>query len=318
MSVKLEKLYNMKVLTLIFLMLCAVSVRAEMPDETVRLADGTIMSGYISFQDNRGNMRFKSQKTLIQLSNSSRRARLKYSREITPTMVPSAYKDAIADFKNKTGEYMTTEKYSLATMSNVDGSEDDVLVLDCEDGLKCITLKPHEYDFGINGISRILRMPPSLHKLSGYKDKVVLSDGSEKVGYNVETVPGEYIRLLVDDVPVKIAADDIVKTMKVRQNENLDYMQQTSIMDLCKFKAGIVVKGLVLEQDYGNDRIVIYDIDKEMPVTRSLGDLVSRTYVPNVLNESKPVQQAEATQPQSDNKMSAKKESAAERFRKGR
>lgn len=257
-----------------FILICCVTLLYAYPVETVVLQDGSVLEGYMSVQRPGKDIVFVAQKATIYVPSDKVVSIVRHETEVDK--LSEQWKEWVKDNPNAV-ETLQGKKYltlSDIVLEKTDANKDSVAmehprkigangtvwnvtprkVRIVEKGaiVKYLDFAPNTYYLSWKDIRSIKRPVRGKTELSGTVDKIELHSDEILSGQIIEQVPGKFIRLLKDDGMVEvISSDKIVTQKKVKLNKTQRLIEQVPYIEILYAKPGKVVRGVLIEQNYG-------------------------------------------------------------------
>ena len=252
--------------------------------ETVYLADGSVLEGFIKVQEN-DTLVFNAERATICLPMSV--IDTKYDCEYKWEELDSVWQQSGEIDKADTvilndivlSRVISTPTWSIA--SSMTQNPKVVKILEDGDVVKYLDLKETEYKLNFDVVERIVRQKNNDKLLvSGVTDQITTSDDEVVSGQIVEMVPANYVKIDVESGSIRnIKYDNITKMMKVGRNPAQSLVEQTEYIDNVVYKdektgATCEISGVVSVQDYGANKLTV--VTKDNKTTELAFDAVVR------------------------------------------
>lgn len=143
--------------------------------------------------------------------------------------------------------------------------------------IKYLDFTPNLYTLKWSDVRMIERERRSNTELSGLIDVITLRSGEEYKGQVIGQIPGEQIRLLKNDGIIEVIDPmQIASQKKIALNPEQDLFEQAPLLDIVYTKQGDMLKGIIVEQNYGSDKVKSYlrIEDKSGNIQRKNNDLI--------------------------------------------
>lgn len=257
-----------------FILICWAALLYASPIEKVVLQDGSVLEGYMSVQRPGKDIVFMAQKATVYVPSDKVVSTVEHETEVEK--LSDLWKQWLKDNPNAIEESDGKKYLTLSDiiLEKADISKDSVAVDNSrkiwangtvwnvtprkvrimEKGavIKYIDFSSNTYYLSWKDIRSIIRSEREKTELSGVIDEIELRSGENISGQIVEQVPGKFIRLLKDDGMIEvISLDKIATQKKVKLNKTQRLIEQVPYIEILYTKLGKVVRGVLIEQNYG-------------------------------------------------------------------
>lgn len=257
---------NTKLLIGLLFFFCSVGGYAVKVDKLV-LKDGSVLEGYISYQQLGGGFVFTSDKAVICIpakevvNVSSHKVELK---RLPPEWRGWARKnDVVQDGGVLMDQIVRSRVVAEPDSARADSTQliekqhiNNVKVLEKGVVLKYLELNQKEYALDMSEVKSIERDRREKIELTGLNDFIFLrGTPGELVGQIIGQVPGQQVRLLKSDGVVEsIMQSQILRQRKEGANPNQTLFEQSPLLDIVTLESGKQIEGIITEQFFGNDQ----------------------------------------------------------------
>ena len=274
---------RIKLYTIVFLSLCCSIMWAE-PHDKLILKDGSILEGYISVQRPGKDIIFMAEQATVYIPSSkvltienqdvelnSLSDGWKKWASTNPSLVKKMDKKEYLVLSDILFPEIDTAKEDTTTLesdSTVLGTKvvaekyvnwnvvpRKVRILERGAVIKYLDCSPNLYYMSWDDIGMIKREKRSAMELTGLIDVIELRSGEKFEGQIIEQVPNKLIRLLkANGVIEVINTKQIATQRKVKLNKDQGLFEQSPLLDIIQTKDGNEVRGILIEQNYGNEK----------------------------------------------------------------
>jgi len=267
------------------------------PYEKVILKNGTELEGYISVQYPGKKIVFSAEKAMVYLSSDKVHSIVEHECEVSSLSATwkNWARQNTSFLKKIDGKsYLTLSDLVLKKEQNTADTvlvDDSVKQMDIEPDLgvaphnvklmekgaviKYLDLSSVSYDIAWSDILMIKREPRSALCLTGIKDIIELASGQKLVGQIIEQIPGKYIRLLGDEGLVEVVEQHQIRVQKKSKlNPDFSLFEQSPWLEIIRTKQGDEIKGVIVEQLYGNNGSLRIEMENGEIVEKNSLDVV--------------------------------------------
>lgn len=274
---------RMKLYTIVFLSLCCSIMWAE-PHDKLILKDGSILEGYISVQRPGKDIIFMAEKATVYIPSS--KVLTIENQDVELTSLSDGWKEW-ASTNASLVKKMDKKEYLVLSdilFPEIDTAEEDTIVSGSDSTvvstevttekyinwnvvprkvrllekgavIKYLDCSPNLYYMNWDDIRMIKREKRQNLELSGLVDVIELRSGEKFEGQIIEQVPNKLIRLLKDNGVVEVINTKQIATQrKVKLNKNQSLFEQSPLLDIIRSKDGDEITGILIEQNYGNEK----------------------------------------------------------------
>ncbi len=258
----------------IMMLFSMVLLRAEII-EKMTLKDGSVLEGYLSFQQPGKNVLFVADKStcIIPRDKVASIVEKKVQLEALSKTWQQWAEENPSHVKKINGQsYLAlSDIYMLdKTLQNLPDSLEkkhtpfwnrlmptfrNVCITEQGKIVKFLDCSNVSYNLAWKDVDFIERIPRNKKVLNGLVDEFYLRDGKVVKGQIVKTLIGKEISVLEDNNVVRvISLSDIGWHKKTALNPKQSLLQQTSLLDVISVKNGQKVSGLIVTQNYGTEK----------------------------------------------------------------
>lgn len=288
----------MKKFIIICLAICAfIGVRAQCI-ETLLLADGTSLEGYMSVQRVGKDITFSVSRGVINIpkscvdriteqavdTSSLGDAWKKWIRNHQETVTRDG-KFVLSNIHLKEGKLKKDSVGSdlaFSMISLLSSSPHGVRIVEKGDIIKYIDMAPTIYTLDWKDVKVLRRMPRSSLMLSGINTIIRLQDsGRELEGEIVEQIPGKQMKIRsLDGVTEVVNIAEIASVRKIKINDHQSLFEQVPLLETVRTKTGDFT-GVITEQNYGEKASLTVEMHHGVSQTLNAADVLEFRRVRN-------------------------------------
>lgn len=251
---------------------------AELPVETVTLKDGTLHNGFIVETDENGMTTFHAETSLIPIDAERAQSIIKGIREMPHSELPHYLKQALYYGGNSTADAAHAPSVLVGQISLAGDKPEEVVIINRGDKTwKYLRADEKDITFPTSDIDLISYTTPSEAARSGLRDVIILDDYTELEGFMLEKAPGRHIKFEADGETFTIPDHLVLIRGKREIDPAKPIMEQSRMIDKLWFKSGARLEGAIVEENFLNGTVTVWDIYRKMNRTRSLLDLEHHT-----------------------------------------
>lgn len=266
------------ILSFSLILIAMTALASELPVESVMLSDGTVHNGLIVETDENGMTTFHAETSIIPLEADRAQSIIKGIREVTHSELPHYLKQALYYGGNSTADAAHAASVLVGQISLAGDKPEEVVIIERGDKTwKYLRAEEKDVVFPTSDIDLITYSTPSDAAKSGLRDVIILDDYTELEGYMLEKAPGRYIKFESDGETFTIPAHLVLIRGKREINPSRPIMEQSRVVDKLWFKSGARLEGVIVEENFLNGTVTVWDIYRKMNRTRSLLDLEHHT-----------------------------------------
>lgn len=288
----------MKKFIIICLAICAfIGVRAQCI-ETLLLADGTSLEGYMSVQRVGKDITFSVSRGVINIpkscvdriteqavdTSSLGDAWKKWIRNHQETVTRDG-KFVLSNIHLKEGKLKKDSVgsgFAFSMISLLSSSPHGVRIVEKGDIIKYIDMAPTIYTLDWKDVKVLRRMPRSSLMLSGINTIIRLQDsGRELEGEIVEQIPGKQMKIRsLDGVTEVVNIAEIASVRKIKINDHQSLFEQVPLLETVRTKTGDFT-GVITEQNYGEKASLTVEMHHGVSQTLNAADVLEFRRVRN-------------------------------------
>ena len=239
----------MKKFLLAILILTSTTMADAVTTMHLQLKDGSVLSGYIQKQDDKGMLTFQSESAVICLSESAGVA-ITGERTVNVTELGKAWckwADEHTEFVQTNGG---TRQLLVADVTAKGHTARQVVILERGVLTRYQEMTPQTYTIPIADVVRICGELREPLMLSGINRIYQLKSGQQYEGQYAEENDSTLTLLLGTGVRQSLFINDVVKYTYRPINANQTIFEQSALLDVLKTRQGGELKGIVIEQNY--------------------------------------------------------------------
>lgn len=240
-----------EIVSIVLFVLSVVPIHATIVQKLI-LKNGSELDGYISMQRPGENFTFTTERAMIYLTDTMVQTIVDYQvkiKDLSESWIKWAEQnDAFVGLGENRTLLLSDIHTGKTTISRV-------RVLERGAKIKYLEMDNKSYSLNWDTIALIRVDKRGKTALSGIDRTYQLVNGREYSGEYVEEVPGQTLSLYRDkDGVVQVfKTDEVVKYTMHKVNPNQTLFEQSELLDVIKLKKGGLMKGVIIEQNFGND-----------------------------------------------------------------
>ena len=236
-----------KYLSIIFILTSAIAAEA-VTTLHLHLKDGSVLSGYIQKQDDKGTLTFRSEQAVMSFNSAS--ATITNERDCNLTELDKAWSQWAEQHEEFVRTKGSTRQLPMADVTANGHTARGVVILERGVQIRYQEMSPRTHTIPYTNVARIcgeLRQPLAL---SGINRIYQLKSGLQYEGQYVEENDSTLTLLLADGVRQSSYISDVVKYTYRPINANQTIFEQSPLLDVLKTSQGAEMRGIVIEQNY--------------------------------------------------------------------
>lgn len=250
-----------KILSLL-ITLCSGMANAQ-TFEQIHLKDGSVLEGYICEQAPGKTISVQTTKATLKANTDTLLS--SSERQVMVSELPSEWKKWVM------AQPTSISQVALSNLQFKNSSYSDVLITENGPIIEFVSLSNRVYKFPWNQVAKTVKQPRPEGVVSGLKDVIILKDGTRKVGFVTEQVPGKTIKLALNGDNASMLNSSLIDVMEYQPIcDELNLIEQAPLLDRITLKdRENPVEGLITKRRMGKDlTITMADGNEEVfPLT---------------------------------------------------
>lgn len=215
--------------------------------EQIHLTDGSVLEGYICEQIPGKAISVQTTKATLKAGSDSLLS--SSERQVMVADLPSEWKKWVM------AQPTSMSQVALSNLQFKNSSYEDVLVTENGPIIEFVSLTNRIYPLRWDQVSKTVKQPRPEGVVSGLEDVITLKDGTKKVGYVTEQVPGKTIKIVLSDGGSTTINSSLVAVMESQPiSDELTMIEQSPLLDRLTVKVNPTpIEGLIIKRQMGKD-----------------------------------------------------------------